>query len=132
MDGFVLAVDLGWFNSVCCWYGGPTVDPTFRTAATTPPELRRELLRRPVTRVIIEVCSPAGWVHPTLDGGLFPAGRRWRPATGLVTLAARPAAGSSWPPPSPWSPSGGRAVGVGSRWRTGEGDVRCAGSRFCQ
>jgi transposase len=63
MDGFILAIDLGRFNRVCCWYGGPTVDPRFHTAATTPANLRRELLRRPVTRVVIEACSPAGWVH---------------------------------------------------------------------
>src|SRR5947209_16125751 len=63
MDGVILAIDLGRFNSVCCWYGGPAVDPTFRTVATSPAEFRRELLRRPVARVVIEACSPAGWVH---------------------------------------------------------------------
>src|SRR3954464_12907880 len=35
----------------------------FRTTPTPPPDFRRELLRRPVDRVVIEACSPAGWVH---------------------------------------------------------------------
>src|SRR5437868_5973149 len=51
MDGVILAIDLGRFNSVCCWYGGPAVDPTFRTVATSPAEFRRELLRRPVAAI---------------------------------------------------------------------------------
>jgi transposase len=63
MDGLILAIDLGRFNSVCCWYDGPTNAPAYRTTPTTPLDLRRELLRRPVARVVIEACSPAGWVH---------------------------------------------------------------------
>jgi transposase len=63
LDGLILAVDLGRFNSVLCWYEPATKEVTFRTAATAPADLRRELLRRPVARVVIEACSPAGWVH---------------------------------------------------------------------
>ena len=63
MDDTILAIDLGRFNSVLCWYDGPATAPAFRTAATTPAVLRRELLRRPVGRVVVEACSPAGWVH---------------------------------------------------------------------
>jgi transposase len=63
MDGLILAIDLGRFNSVLCWYDPASKAATFRTAVTTPAEFRRELLRRPIDRVVIEACSPAGWVH---------------------------------------------------------------------
>src|SRR3954467_5515931 len=63
MDGLILAVDLGRFNSVLCWYEPASKAAAFRTTPTTPAEFRRALLRRPVDRVVIEACSPAGWVH---------------------------------------------------------------------
>src|SRR5262245_23769537 len=63
MDRLILAVDLGRFNSVCCWYPPAARAATFRTVPTTPDDLRRELLRRPADRVVIEAGSPAGWVH---------------------------------------------------------------------
>jgi transposase len=63
MDDPILAIDLGRFNSVCCWYEPVTRAASFRTVASTPAGLRLELLRRPVSRVVIEACSPAGWVH---------------------------------------------------------------------
>jgi transposase len=59
----ILAIDLGKFNSVFCWYDLDARTAAFRTAATTPDDLRRELLRRPVARVVFEACSQAGWVH---------------------------------------------------------------------
>jgi transposase len=63
MGGPILAIDLGRFNSVCCWYEPASKAATFRTVATTPADVRRELLRRPAGRVVVEACSPAGWVH---------------------------------------------------------------------
>jgi transposase len=63
MDRLILAIDLGRFNSVCCWYDAESKAATFRTAATTPADLRRELFRRPVGRIVVEAGSPAGWVH---------------------------------------------------------------------
>jgi transposase len=59
----ILAVDLGKFNSVLCWFNPDTRDASFRTVVTTPDDLRRELLRQPVARVVFEACSQAGWVH---------------------------------------------------------------------
>jgi transposase len=63
MTNTILAIDLGKFNSVLCWYDPDTRAATFRTVPTTPEELGRELTRRPVARVVFEACSQAGWVH---------------------------------------------------------------------
>ena len=59
----ILAIDLGKFRSMFCWYEAATKHAAFRTVATNPDEFRDELLRHPVVTVAIEACSPAGWVH---------------------------------------------------------------------
>ena len=59
----ILAIDLGKFNSVVCAFDSDTREASFRTIKTTPAIVRVELLRQPVVRVVIEACSPAGWVH---------------------------------------------------------------------
>jgi transposase len=59
----ILAIDLGKFNSVLCSYEPDTRTATFRTVATTPDDLRRELTRQPVALVVCEASSPAGWLH---------------------------------------------------------------------
>lgn len=66
MDRVILAIDLGKFNSVLCW-SSPNATPTFRTIRTTPADLRRELLRLPVSLVVFEACSASGWVHDLCD-----------------------------------------------------------------
>jgi transposase len=58
----ILAVDLGKFKSVCCWYDLATKATTFRTIATSPSELPDAIQRQPNVTVVIEACSPAGWV----------------------------------------------------------------------
>jgi transposase len=63
MDTRILAVDLGKFNSVLCWYEPDSRDASFRTVTTTPDDLRRELTRQPIARVVFEACAQAGWVH---------------------------------------------------------------------
>jgi transposase len=59
----ILAVDLGKFNSVFCHFDVATKKATFRTVVTDPEKFRVELLRQPGVSVVIEACSPAGWVH---------------------------------------------------------------------
>ena len=59
----ILAIDLGKFNSVFCWYDPATKASTFRTVRTGEAEFREVLLRQPVVTVAVEACSPAGWVH---------------------------------------------------------------------
>ena len=63
MTNTILAIDLGKFNSVLCHFDPDTREAVFRTVRTTPAVLRAELLRQPVVSVVIEACSPAGWVH---------------------------------------------------------------------
>ena len=70
MSGTILAIDLGKFDSVFCRYDPDARGERFRTAPTTPDDLRRELLRRPVARVVFE--RPVGVVPRPL--GVVPRG----------------------------------------------------------
>jgi len=86
MSTTILAVDLGKYNSVFCWYDPDARVAAFRTTRTTPEEVRREFLRQPVARVVFEACSQAGWVHdlcgdlalPALVASTTRAARQWR------------------------------------------------------
>ena len=73
MNSPILAIDLGKFNSVFCWYDPDARAEAFRTVATTPDDLRRELLHQPVARVVFEACSQAGWVHDLCEELALPA-----------------------------------------------------------
>jgi hypothetical protein len=59
----ILAVDLGKFNSVLCWYEPATRGTVFRTARTAAADLGPELTRQPVAVAAVEACAQAGWVH---------------------------------------------------------------------
>jgi hypothetical protein len=59
----ILAIDLGKFNSVFCWYDPISKATEFRTVPTHEPEVREALLRQPNVTVVVEACSAAGWVH---------------------------------------------------------------------
>jgi len=67
MDDPILAIDLGKFNSVCCWYEPASKAATFRSARTTRAELERALTQQSVACVVIEACSPAGWISDACD-----------------------------------------------------------------
>jgi transposase len=73
MNSTILAIDLGKFNSVFCWYDPDTRGERFRTTPTTPDDLGRELTRQPVARVVFEACSQAGWVHDLCEQLALPA-----------------------------------------------------------
>ena len=72
MTTTILAIDLGKFNSVLCWYEPISRSTTFRTVKTTPEELRKELTRNPVLVVVFEACSQAGWTHDLCEELKFP------------------------------------------------------------
>lgn len=59
----ILAIDLGKYKSVCCSYDVTTKVSTFETISTTPDDIRTVIERHPGDTVVIEACSPAGWVH---------------------------------------------------------------------
>jgi hypothetical protein len=58
----ILALDLGRYNSVACWHDPRTRVVEFRSIQMTPEEVRAVLTREPVSNVVFEACSQAGWV----------------------------------------------------------------------
>jgi transposase len=67
MSTTILAIDLGKFNSVLCWYEPARRTATFRTVRTTYEGIRQELTRHPIAQVVLEACAQAGWVHDLCD-----------------------------------------------------------------
>lgn len=63
MSDTILAIDLGKYKSVFCWFDTLTKHTAFRTVRTSPTLFEAEITRQPIERVVIEACSPAGWVH---------------------------------------------------------------------
>jgi transposase len=58
----ILALDLGKFKSVGCEFDTKGLTKEFETAATTREKLRELIIKRNPDRVVIEICSIAGWV----------------------------------------------------------------------
>ena len=58
----ILAIDLGKCKSVACKYTAATGEHTFETFQTRPQMLHDLLVAVRPERVVIEVCSAAGWV----------------------------------------------------------------------
>ena len=68
----ILAIDLGRYNSVLCWYDPATHAAEFRKVHTTLDDLRRALTHQPVSSVVFEACSQAGWVHDLCEEAGLP------------------------------------------------------------
>lgn len=64
----ILALDLGKYKSVACDYEGESGAHRFTSSATTPVALEQLLERVKPDRVVIEVCSIAGWVSDLVRG----------------------------------------------------------------
>src|SRR2546421_8670090 len=58
----ILALDLGKYKSVACDYEAETGEHRFTTIPTNPKALHDLILDREPERVVIEICSIAGWV----------------------------------------------------------------------
>lgn len=58
----ILSLDLGKFKTVGCDYEGESGRHSFRGSLTTPAALRQLVKEVKPDRVVIEVCSIAGWV----------------------------------------------------------------------
>jgi transposase len=61
--GVILALDLGKYKSVACRYAPDSGAVQFRTVASDRDEFRRLIQRQRPAVVVIEACTPAGWVH---------------------------------------------------------------------
>ena len=58
----ILALDLGKYKSVACEYETETGRHGFVTIPTTPKALHDLMVEYEPDRVVIEICSIAGWV----------------------------------------------------------------------
>jgi transposase len=58
----ILALDLGKFKTVACAYEAETARHRFATVATTPQAIHDLIVALEPDRVVIEICSIAGWV----------------------------------------------------------------------
>src|SRR5260370_23408210 len=58
----ILALDLGKYKTVACEYEAETGRHRFATVLTTPKALHDLIVDREPQRVVIEICSIAGWV----------------------------------------------------------------------
>jgi transposase len=58
----ILAIDLGKFHSMCCFFDTETQQHSFWNAATTRAYLTTVLKTHQVDLVVMEACGPSGWV----------------------------------------------------------------------
>src|SRR2546430_2556108 len=62
MTGTILAIDLGKFHSVACFYEVAEGRQEFKRIETTPRAVNDLLVERKVMKVVIEISGQAGWV----------------------------------------------------------------------
>ena len=58
----ILAIDLGKFNSMCCFYDTKTQEYRFQAIATTRPYLTAVFTHHKIDLVVMEACGPSGWI----------------------------------------------------------------------
>ena len=58
----ILALDMGKYKTVFCEYNADNGEHTFGTVKTRPQEIHDLIVGRDTDRVVLEVCSIAGWV----------------------------------------------------------------------
>ena len=58
----ILAIDLGKFNSMCCFFNTQTQEHRFQAAATTRQYLTAVLANHKIDLVVMEACGPSGWI----------------------------------------------------------------------
>lgn len=58
----ILAIDLGKFNSMCCFYDTDTQEYRFQAVATTRPYLTAIFTHHKIDLVVMEACGPSGWI----------------------------------------------------------------------
>lgn len=58
----ILAIDLGKFNSMCCFFDTETQEYTLLNAATTRGYLTTVFQKHVIDLVVMEACGPSGWI----------------------------------------------------------------------
>ena len=59
----ILALDLGKFNTMCCFFDTETRKHTFLNAATDRNYLTTVFKNHPIDLVVVEACGPSGWIN---------------------------------------------------------------------
>ena len=59
----ILALDLGKFNSVCCFFDSETRKPNFITTPTKREHIDSIFKDAKVDLVVMEACGPSGWIN---------------------------------------------------------------------
>jgi transposase len=59
----ILAIDLGKYNSMCCFFDTKTQKHSYLNAATTRSYLTSVLENHPIDLVVMEACGPSGWIR---------------------------------------------------------------------
>jgi transposase len=59
----ILALDLGKFNTMCCYFDTKTRKHEFINATTERTYLTTVLKKHPSDLVVMEACGPSGWIH---------------------------------------------------------------------
>ena len=59
----ILALDLGKFNTMCCFFDTATRKYRFLTAATEPAYLTTVFKSEKIDLVVMEACGPSGWIN---------------------------------------------------------------------
>jgi transposase len=60
---YILAIDLGKFNSMCCYFNTETQEYSFWPVATSRSYMESVLKSATIDRVVMEACGPSGWMH---------------------------------------------------------------------
>jgi hypothetical protein len=71
----ILALDLGNFKTMCCFFNTKTRIAEFQVAATEPDYLAKVFASCKIDLVVMEACGPSGWINDVAI------------STGLKTLA---------------------------------------------
>ena len=64
----ILACDLGKFNTVVCNYNTKTNTYKFLTMKTRPQQMHDLFVEQQPDRIVMEICSIAGWIHDLACG----------------------------------------------------------------
>ena len=59
----ILALDLGKFKTMCCFFDTKTRKAEFQVAATERDYLAKVFASRKVALVVMEACGPSGWIN---------------------------------------------------------------------